>query len=75
MFADSGKLILPCVIGLNCLDINCAGDGQELSNLCQKVTELDLSHNNISDWTEVCESPNVLFVIISFLYLHNTSYH
>jgi hypothetical protein len=53
LLSESGALIIPSMLGLNQVNISHMGDLVELSTVCRKVTELDLSHNIISSWQQV----------------------
>ncbi len=44
---------LPSTLILDHCDIDSVGDEQCLSSLCHEVKELDLAHNQISEWNEV----------------------
>ena len=51
---SSPRQRLPSTLILDHCDIDSVGDEQSLSSLCHDVKELDLAHNNISNWNEVC---------------------
>jgi len=53
VYLDSGKLILPSRLALNYGNVTHAGKMSEITDALQKVCELDLSNNNITEWTEV----------------------
>ncbi|XP_034539787.1 alpha-tectorin [Notolabrus celidotus] len=48
------RLFLPSILVLNYCGITKAGDRSDIAAFCGHVVELDLSHNQLSDWTEVC---------------------
>ena len=50
----SDRLNLPSVLVLNDCGITKAGDRTEVATFCAHVVELDLSHNQLKDWEEVC---------------------
>ena len=50
---ELGRLSLPQRLTLDGCSINKAGEEKEIAELCDKVHELDLSMNNITDWHEV----------------------
>uniref|UniRef100_A0A8C6SI63 Tubulin-specific chaperone cofactor E-like protein n=1 Tax=Neogobius melanostomus TaxID=47308 RepID=A0A8C6SI63_9GOBI len=47
------RLFLPSVLVLNDCSIQKAGDAADIAAVCAHVVELDLSHNQLSDWEEV----------------------
>ncbi|XP_028323355.1 alpha-tectorin isoform X2 [Gouania willdenowi] len=48
------RLFLPSILVLNGCGIRKAGDRSDIATFCAHVVELDLSFNQINDWTEVC---------------------
>lgn len=63
------RLFLPSVLVLNDCGIRKAGEGSDIAAFCAHVVELDLSHNQLSDWAEVStivsNIPNLDFVNLS----------
>lgn len=63
------RLFLPSVLVVNGSMIQRAGDASDIANFCGHVVELDLSHNQLSDWREVStivsNIPNLDFVNLS----------
>lgn len=63
------RLFLPRVLVLNDCGISKAGDASDIATFCAHVMELDLAHNQLSDWTEVStivsNIPNLDFVNLS----------
>lgn len=59
--------MLPQELSLHQAGIVHAGDEFKISELCDGVTLLDLSENNISDWDEVIGFFLLLLVYICFL--------
>ncbi|XP_013411903.1 tubulin-specific chaperone cofactor E-like protein isoform X1 [Lingula anatina] len=57
---DSGQLILPRQLAMNYHSITHAGNEEEIANLCDKVTELDIANNCISDWKEIFKMMSVM---------------
>lgn len=57
---SSPRQRLPSTLILDHCDIDSVGDEQSLSSLCHDVKELDLAHNNISNWNEVNKLINCL---------------
>ncbi|KAL7838325.1 hypothetical protein AOLI_G00267290 [Acnodon oligacanthus] len=47
------RLNLPCVLVLDGCGISHAGDEEEVARFCAHVVELDLSHNQFKDWSEI----------------------
>ncbi|KAK7105938.1 tubulin-specific chaperone cofactor E-like protein isoform X1 [Littorina saxatilis] len=50
---DSGHLILPWHVNMDCCGITKAGQHSDMTGMCQHVMELDLAHNNITSIEEV----------------------
>ncbi|XP_076606786.1 tubulin-specific chaperone cofactor E-like protein [Chaetodon auriga] len=48
------RLFLPSALVLNHCGITKAGDRSDIAVFCAHVVELDLSHNQLSDWVEIC---------------------
>lgn len=48
------RLFLPSTLVLNYCGINKAGERSEIAAFCGHVMELDLSHNELNDWAEIC---------------------
>ncbi|XP_042354833.1 tubulin-specific chaperone cofactor E-like protein [Plectropomus leopardus] len=48
------RLFLPSILVLSDSGISKAGDGSDIAAFCGHVVELDLSHNQLNDWTEIC---------------------
>lgn len=48
------RVNLPNVLVLSGCGISKAGDEAEVASFCAHVVELDLSHNQLQDWTEIC---------------------
>ena len=44
---------MPANLALNHANIACAGDENQLRDICCQVTELDLADNNITQWNQV----------------------
>lgn len=63
------RLFLPSVLVLNDCSIRKSGQGSDIAAFCAHVVELDLSHNQLSDWAEVStivsNIPNLDFVNLS----------
>lgn len=63
------RLFLPSVLVLNYCGISKAGDRTDIAAFCGHVVELDLSYNQLKDWTEVStivsNIPNLDFVNLS----------
>lgn len=63
------RLFLPSVLVLNDCSIRKAGDSSDIATFCAHVVELDLSHNQLTDWAEVStivsNIPNLDFVNLS----------
>lgn len=51
--ASADRLFLPSALVLNDCGISKAGDRSNIAAFCGHVLELDLSHNQLSDWGEV----------------------
>ena len=49
---------------LDSCKITSAGHTEDLNRLCSQVTELDLTDNSITNWSEVCEKLMLAFVMI-----------
>ena len=54
-FVESGSFRVPEVLILDSCKITSAGRTEDLNRLCSQVTELDLTDNSITNWSEVCE--------------------
>jgi len=50
---DSGDIIVPPILALDNNSITSAGPSIEISSMCSKVKELDLTNNKIVDWEQV----------------------
>ena len=50
---QSPRRRLPSVLVLDHCDIDSVGDEQSLISICSDVKELDLAHNQFSDWEQV----------------------
>ncbi|CAB1352293.1 unnamed protein product [Coregonus sp. 'balchen'] len=65
----SNRLNLPSVLVLDGCGISKAGDETEVATFCAHVVELDLSHNQLQDWGEICtivsNIPNLDFLNLS----------
>nr|XP_020510378.1 tubulin-specific chaperone cofactor E-like protein [Labrus bergylta]XP_020510380.1 tubulin-specific chaperone cofactor E-like protein [Labrus bergylta] len=48
------RLFLPSILVLNYCGISKAGERSDIAAFCGHVVELDLSHNQLNDWTEIC---------------------
>ncbi|XP_059206958.1 tubulin-specific chaperone cofactor E-like protein isoform X2 [Centropristis striata] len=48
------RLFLPCSLVLSDTGVSKAGDGSDIAAFCAHVVELDLSHNQLNDWSEIC---------------------
>ncbi|XP_078122584.1 tubulin-specific chaperone cofactor E-like protein isoform X1 [Sander vitreus] len=48
-----GRLFLPNMLVLSDAGIRKAGDRSDIAAFCSHVLELDLSHNQLNDWTEI----------------------
>lgn len=48
------RLFLPSALVLNHCGITKAGDRSDIAAFCGHVVELDLSHNQLNDWMEIC---------------------
>uniref|UniRef100_A0AAZ3QXJ5 Tubulin folding cofactor E like n=1 Tax=Oncorhynchus tshawytscha TaxID=74940 RepID=A0AAZ3QXJ5_ONCTS len=63
------RLNLPSVLVLDGCGISKAGDEAEVATFCAHVVELDLSHNQLQDWGEICtivsNIPNLDFLNLS----------
>ncbi|CAB1316662.1 unnamed protein product [Coregonus sp. 'balchen'] len=63
------RLNLPSVLVLDGCGISKAGDKAEVATFCAHVVELDLSHNQLQDWGEICtivsNIPNLDFLNLS----------
>ncbi|XP_068457010.1 tubulin-specific chaperone cofactor E-like protein [Clinocottus analis] len=49
------RLFLPSILVLSDSGIRRAGDRSDIAAFCGHVIELDLSHNQLDDWTEICD--------------------
>ncbi|XP_031724911.1 tubulin-specific chaperone cofactor E-like protein [Anarhichas minor] len=49
------RLFLPSRLVLSDSGIRKAGDRSDIAVFCAHVVELDLSHNQLNDWTEICD--------------------
>ncbi|XP_056296523.1 tubulin-specific chaperone cofactor E-like protein isoform X2 [Pseudoliparis swirei] len=49
------RLFLPSILVLSDYGIRKAGDRSDIAAFCAHVVELDLSHNQLNDWTEICD--------------------
>lgn len=58
----SGRRRLPSTLILDHCDIDSVGDEQCLSSLCHEVKELDLAHNQISEWDEVGTTQRMILI-------------
>lgn len=52
---SSPRKRLPSTLILDHCEIDSVGDETSLSSMCHEVNELDLAHNQISQWEEVQE--------------------
>ncbi|KAJ7990287.1 hypothetical protein DPEC_G00298750 [Dallia pectoralis] len=63
------RLNLPSVLVLSGCGISHAGEEREIAAFCTHVVELDLSHNKLQDWHEICKIvlniPNLDFLNLS----------
>ncbi|XP_026227394.1 tubulin-specific chaperone cofactor E-like protein isoform X2 [Anabas testudineus] len=48
------RLFLPSILVLNGCGISKAGEKSDIATFCAHVVELDLSHNQLKDWGEIC---------------------
>ncbi|XP_008331287.1 tubulin-specific chaperone cofactor E-like protein [Cynoglossus semilaevis] len=48
------RLFLPSILVLNDCGIRKAGEKSDIAALCAHVVELDLSHNQLNNWAEIC---------------------
>ncbi|XP_029029141.1 tubulin-specific chaperone cofactor E-like protein [Betta splendens] len=48
------RLFLPSILVLNDCGISKAGDKSDIATFCAHVVEVDLSHNQLNDWGEIC---------------------
>lgn len=48
------RLFLPRILVMDHCGISKAGDKSDITVLCAHVVELDLSHNQLNDWVEIC---------------------
>nr|XP_046265722.1 tubulin-specific chaperone cofactor E-like protein isoform X1 [Scatophagus argus] len=48
------RLFLPSTLVLDHSGMTKAGDSSDIAAFCGHVVELDLSHNQLSDWVEIC---------------------
>lgn len=73
----SDDIVVPALVILDNCNIQSAGDVKELESLCDHVTELDLTGNNITDWKEVFKTvqsiPNLKFLNLTSNSLDNDS--
>ena len=53
MQIDTGEFRIPNNLALNQLNIDCAGNENDLRKLCESVRELDLADNKLICWTQV----------------------
>lgn len=64
------RTCIPSLLVLNNCDIATAGEGDELTDKCACVEELDLAANKLSEWEEVLgilkQMPKLKFVNLSF---------
>ncbi|TMS14618.1 tubulin-specific chaperone cofactor E-like protein isoform X3 [Larimichthys crocea] len=51
---NKDRLFLPSILVLNHCGISKAGDRTDIAAFCAHVVELDLSHNQLNDWVEIC---------------------
>ncbi|XP_054481935.1 tubulin-specific chaperone cofactor E-like protein [Anoplopoma fimbria] len=49
------RLYLPSILVLSDSGIRKAGDRSDIATFCNHVVELDLSHNQLNDWAEICD--------------------
>ena len=52
-FVESGSFRVPEVLILDSCKITSAGHTEDLNRLCSQVTELDLTDNSITNWSEI----------------------
>ena len=67
---ENGSIIVPSILALDNYKVNSGGPMDELSALCSCVTELDLTNNLLTCWSEVCMS-YLPFVTVNELDLTN----
>ncbi|XP_035523085.1 tubulin-specific chaperone cofactor E-like protein [Morone saxatilis] len=70
------RLFLPSRLVLNNSGITKAGDRSDIAAFCAHVVELDLSHNQLNDWVEICtivsNAPHLDFLNLSMNPLNGT---
>ncbi|XP_035034056.1 tubulin-specific chaperone cofactor E-like protein [Hippoglossus stenolepis] len=63
------RVFLPSILVLNSCGISKAGDKSDVAAFCAHVVELDLSHNQLNDWGEICtivsNTPHLDFLNLS----------
>uniref|UniRef100_A0AAQ4RUV1 F-box/LRR-repeat protein 15/At3g58940/PEG3-like LRR domain-containing protein n=1 Tax=Gasterosteus aculeatus aculeatus TaxID=481459 RepID=A0AAQ4RUV1_GASAC len=63
------RLYLPNILVLSDSGIGKAGERSDIAAFCAHVVELDLSHNQLNDWAEICDIvsniPNLDFLNLS----------